>query len=691
MTMNRMRRVIASAVAVLLAATLAAAPAAASAEPQPAELHTIRPGEEVVVDSPIRVNLVMVGYQPEAFDVDRLLVGLPATSRPVVGQPARRYGVLDEVGLEHRYEYVPRFAGAQFDDAFFAHLAATGTTAPAALHTQWYNDQQHNVLDVPSEYLHVDAVATEQWLEQQAARRLGVAPEDYTVFLINWWGRPDFRFHVYQANGEPDPDTGIDQGAQPWAQLMSWGGSTGRSWFLDLSAGPEYWQTSFEVDTADVTGDGEMDYRLPPVWEYGNTAGYRPFDDLEGDLASAVRHVAINGLFTASPMYDPTHYVPAPDGARVVDIALFQGDPGQDALDLIQPDVIGEQLTALAPSLDTQVRVADRPLTEEERRTLHITGGTLQEDDCWNRYGSPGAQLFCWFTDRAEQYWPPAASGDAVVRGLTFTLTDADFEAFGNPGLALDDRIDGTPSLFSTSASPYYQQYVGGHTHRVLHSGGHMLGLWHGYEGYDSEAQTFLQPVGDLYFMWLGDAVQSPMSYLFNHHRFGVFNRDNLDRWMVSGLLNRANRDSEAILQSPSGGDREVRRLLRQADRTFARSLDTFARGWWDRAAALAIEAYDDVQRAAARAGTTRVKDSHDRYASAPAPAPQAAGAGHGPETAGPGAAAGTAGRPCAVPADADLPTTSLPPGCARAAAASPSAPAPAPYCSLAPPPALSR
>jgi len=121
----------------LVAVTLAVAPAsAAPADRQPAKFDTIRPGEDAVVDSPIRVNVVMVGYEADSFDVNRVIDGLPATGRPVVRAKGMRYGVHDEVGLGHRYEYVPRFAGADFDNAFFAHLAATGTTRPAAPHTQ---------------------------------------------------------------------------------------------------------------------------------------------------------------------------------------------------------------------------------------------------------------------------------------------------------------------------------------------------------------------------------------------------------------------------------------------------------------------------------------------------------------------------------------------------------------------------
>jgi hypothetical protein len=38
---------------------------------------------------------------------------------------------------------------------------------------------------------------------------LGINRNDYTVFLINWYGRPDFQFHTYTNIGPADPDTGI--------------------------------------------------------------------------------------------------------------------------------------------------------------------------------------------------------------------------------------------------------------------------------------------------------------------------------------------------------------------------------------------------------------------------------------------------------------------------------------------------
>ena len=31
---------------------------------------------------------------------------------------------------------------------------------------------------------------------------------DYTIFFVNWYGRDDFKYHVYTKTDEPDPDIG---------------------------------------------------------------------------------------------------------------------------------------------------------------------------------------------------------------------------------------------------------------------------------------------------------------------------------------------------------------------------------------------------------------------------------------------------------------------------------------------------
>src|SRR5262249_34815539 len=147
----------------------------------------------------------------------------------------------------------------------------------------------------------------------------GVDTTEYTIYFINWYGRADFKFHVYVKSDEPDPDTGYNFGViRHSRKILGWGGTTTddpqrplpslrRIWFFDLSAGPEFWTGNFDLNTKDLDGDGILDYRMPPVWEYGNVSAalYRPFDNLSADLGMIVRYVAINLLFTSSPLYKP--------------------------------------------------------------------------------------------------------------------------------------------------------------------------------------------------------------------------------------------------------------------------------------------------------------------------------------------------------------------------------------------------
>ena len=49
-------------------------------------------------------------------------------------------------------------------------------------------------------------------------------------------------------------------------------------WFHDISAGPEMWAGSWNVDDADLDGDDEPDYRIPPIWEYGQLPAGRRAD-----------------------------------------------------------------------------------------------------------------------------------------------------------------------------------------------------------------------------------------------------------------------------------------------------------------------------------------------------------------------------------------------------------------------------
>jgi hypothetical protein len=525
------------------------------------------------------------------------------------------------VGIDYRYDYRPRFAGSQFDDAFFAYLRSIGREGPPDLNQLYYNANQHNVLDVGPTSLLIDASDTERWLEDRARTDLGVASSDYTVFLVNWWNRPDFEFHVYQEAGRPDPDTGLDNGAALYARLISWGGTSGRSWFLDLSAGPEYWGGSMDVDLADISGDGVADYRFPPIWEYGNDTGYRPFDDLTGDLVRAVRYIALDVLFTASPLFDPAYSAPGPGGHKVLSVDIFEGDHDRKGVNDLRPEIVEANHQALEPYYPVDITVRGFPLNDGPRRAFEIASGRLRVNDCWNQYGHPLAELYCWFDARTDQYFPTPAN-DHAIRGQGYTVVNRDTAGFGFSGLTDDNWQDGSPSFVYMLDSPGLRRRFGiAYTHLTTHEAGHYVGLSHGHDGYDPATNDHFYAGDGRWFLWLGDESHSDMSYLHHTVEFSAFERDNMNRWQVARLLNRANADAKRILDASN--DAGVASLLRQADQRFGQALDAYDASDWLRGATLAAQAYALVQRAARRAGVTLEPSQAPASAARVAPGPR--------------------------------------------------------------------
>lgn len=88
-----------------------------------------------------------------------------------------------------------------------------------------YNEQAGNAVDVTSND-EIPAPAVERWLADNAPR--GVNTRRNTIYLINWYERSDFRFHVYTKTNEPDPDTGYNFGAERASRkITAWGGAGG--------------------------------------------------------------------------------------------------------------------------------------------------------------------------------------------------------------------------------------------------------------------------------------------------------------------------------------------------------------------------------------------------------------------------------------------------------------------------------
>ncbi|HSA99675.1 MAG TPA: hypothetical protein VLE49_03425 [Anaerolineales bacterium] len=570
----------------------------------------LQPGELVTYEQEIPINIVFIGYPRNSIDKDEVLGVLPESYAPVVRYP-QFYGLPGrDMGLNFNFEYNVTFANRDLSNRFFRYLKQIGTAGDPTDFQLAYNDQKKNVLDVTGPVLYIDAPSVEQWLARNLQK-----PKSYTVVFINWYSRPDFNFHVYTKTDEPDPDTGYNFGENRASRkIIAWGGGHSRLWFYDLSAGPESWSGNYDVDNPDLDGNGIEDYRMPPVWEY-TAGGYRDPSALGADLGRVTRFVGINLLFTSSPLYDPLASAPGAGGKKVVHIDMFEDDPNSKGTDWIDPAAVQAEFSSLEPYYAWEVNMVDYdPIDAKARKAFRIFAELNTSNDCWNQFGTPFAELFCFFDANRADYIPEYGNADYVAGIFSFNTTAANLGTqFGLLGFADDNWVDGTPSYVFQFDSTEYRDLGYGFTSTTIHEGGHHFGMSHPHDGYDSELGLDYGPADDFYYAWSGDESHTVMQYLALTNEFGQFDRDNLYRWEMAGYLNWSNELLGQIQAHPNAS--QVRERITVAKKFAETALKSFDQWKYRQAAANARKAYEQLARAAARLGIETPADAMMRVA----------------------------------------------------------------------------
>ena len=577
--------------------------AAPAGQAQDEDAAGLMPGETVIYRQTIPVNIVFVGFDRDEVTPSEVRAELPAGYAPKVRYPLF-YGLPSrEMGLRFTFDYRTVFADQAFEDDFFAYLSSIATPGAPTLFQQAYNSNATNVLDVTGDVGYIDAPSAEQWLTTAGQQRLGIDPgHSYTVYYIDWYDRPDFQFHVYTKTDSPDPDTGYNFGRlRSSRKMVAFGGSSGRTWFYDLSAGPDSWTGNYIVDQTDLDGNGREDYRLPVIWEYTD-GGYRDPAALSGDLGLVTRYVAINLLFTSSPLYDPMVAAPGPDGQRVAHIELFNLHRLSNALDWIDGPYIQAEYERFQPYYDWNVVVEDnrRPAPPGVRRAVRIGGELSEQPDCWNDYGTPGAEYFCFFDEHYSDFVPEYGPQDYVATVFGF---NGALKNLGNVplGFADDNWRDGTQTYVFMFDGPEIRASGYGFTTTTIHELGHHFGLSHPHDGLDSATGVDYGAEDEYYFAWLGDEVNSMMSYIDVGWQFGRFDEDNMYRNEFAGYLNLSNSLLDDVLAAPGHGS--VRDLV-AAGREHARAAERAFKQWnYLEAATQARLAYEAIGHAAQALG----------------------------------------------------------------------------------------
>ncbi|KPV49169.1 hypothetical protein SE17_34150, partial [Kouleothrix aurantiaca] len=379
--------------------------------------------------------------------------------------------------------------------------------------------------------------------------------------------------------------------------------------FYDLSAGPEAWTNNYIVDVTDLDGNGVEDYRMPPIWEYTKN-GYRDPGKLNSDLGKITRYVAINLLFTTSPLYDPLYTAPGVGGKKIVNVTMFEDDPASKGTDWFSRGYTLSKLRDFQPYYGWDVRLKDRKLDDGPKRAFRIWADLLAEDDCWNQYGTTFAELFCYFSANNGKYVPKFGPNDYVGAIYGFNTTDENMgDEVGLLGYADDNWTDGTQSLTFMFDTPDDRAGGFGFTTTAIHEFGHHIGMSHPHDGYDSESGVDYNPADAYAYAWSGDESNSVMQYIAVSNGFGQFDRDNMYRIETAGYLNWSNALLGDIQASGKAG--QVSGLLNSADDDAAKALDAFKAWDYLNAVRHARRTYESISRAADKLGiATPSKDA---------------------------------------------------------------------------------
>jgi len=562
--------------------------------------HFLTPGGQPKLTETVPVNVVFLGYEPSQVGKSAFTGELAKTYEPVV-RSRLSYDKVEKLGITYKYDYRLKYTDRSYEDRFFQQLGKLAKPAPLTEYQTAYNAEP-GVLDITKNYA-IDAPSVEKWLAFHPPS--GVDTRRDTVFFINWYGRADFKFHVYTKTGEPDPDTGYDFGAnRDSRKLIAWGGTTAddeetglgatrRVWFHDLSAGPESWTANYDVTSADVDGDGAADYRMPPTWEYAAN-GYRAPGALAGDLGKITRYVALNLLMTTSPLYPVELPTAEPPRSINIDSNTYEGWPGVDASQTyLKPRLLLAELSDLRWRNKLDFDDQDLPY---DAKAQECYVGQLDGESCYPESGLPGdANLFLYNRENLARTQDDAGQVDYELPVFNYAVgPGVDTPALG---FADDDWATGDQSYVFTFISPEIVESGYGLTTTQIHEVGHHLGMSHPHDGYDSETGVDYEPSGDTFFAWAGDENNSMMSYIDVNWDFSQFDRDNSDRFLTAAYWEAANRLVATVPSSRSRAD------LLAADTLLGLSKAAFAKHEYRAAYALSESAYYRVVAAAKKAG----------------------------------------------------------------------------------------
>ena len=470
---------------------------------------------------PMTIKVVFIGLNSDVLETKYMMwkENLPdrQTNTIIVGD--NNTGVFFDL----KYEFV--FAEPSSKDRFVSYLKEIGREGPT--YNPWWDMFTYNMF--------FDANMVEQWLYDNNADYGGLPESGYTFIISNL---TDIQSTTFEQMDDPksSPPTphyysiyyqDWDRDYRPRYREFSvaWGGAH-RLWYLDLSAGPEFWTWISQSDVPYVPLQVALKvFNIDLYTQFGKRWLSEYIADYIGE---AVKNFAIP-QFVYSPRYSGRYRIVA----YILDNRTDDERKEVTLRSTVNGEWIGEAFEQLFPysRVETSIRiksVSDYPELQEQIVKYTYAGadsGGSPYVDLRSVYSYLQSHLKTFVPDyrRDEREFTIPLFAFAFSGGYHFGYT-YNWYVMEDPtlnrdlyGISLGDiaiiGLSHSDFAMGNEVDPPQLNKGIGFTQVIIHESGHMIGLMHPHQ-YGS----------------LGDYVSSAMSYYTWEYKFSQFDKDAIQR-----------------------------------------------------------------------------------------------------------------------------------------------------------------
>ena len=491
---------------------------------------------------PLTIKVVFVGLNSDVLETKYIMwkENLPDSQTNSIIVSDNNTGVFFNI----KYDFV--FAEPAFKNQLVAYLKEIGRERPT--YNPWWDMLTYN--------LFFDARKVEGWFYDNSADYGGLPENGYTFIIANL---TELQSTTYDQVNEPKsfPPTPHYYSVyyQDWDRdyrpryrefAVAWGGAH-RLWYLDLSAGPEYWTWATQSDLPYVPLQVALKvFNIDLKTQFGRRWLSEYISDY---IVEAVKNFAIP-QFVYAPRYSDRYRIVA----YILDNRTDDEKKEVTIRSTVNAEWITEAFEQLFPYSRVETAVKIKDVSEYPELQEQILKYTYKSE---NSSGSPYVDLrsiYSYLQTHLKMFVPDyrrdereftvpvfafAFSG-TLHFGYTYKWYVMDDPTFNKDlyGISLGDLamigLAHSDFILGNDVDPPQLNKGIGYTQVIIHESGHMIGLMHPHQ-YGS----------------LGDYVSSAMSYYTWEYNFSQFDRDAVQRAQADQFIMEASsrlRETKAIL-----------------------------------------------------------------------------------------------------------------------------------------------